>query len=297
MLKDQALYEKPYIPESAFPIRIDRTDVKGCEAAFKSHWHEEFEFLYFTHGNAVVDCNSRQIHVQAGDLIIVNSNELHSCRSKGGELSYICIIVDPALLHSSIGDNCDVKYISPISQNLILFMNKVNGDPLISDCIMRLVAENEARGTGYELAIKSLVYNLLVLLLRGYVEEVFAPREYLLREKRLKQINVVLKHIEDNYIEDIRTAQLAKLINISEYYFCHLFKRATGKPLNEYINALRIAKADTLLKTTDLPVTEVALRSGFSDPNYFSRIYKKNKKYSPSDFRKRVQGRIESPGR
>lgn len=287
MIKDHTLYEKPYIPETAFPVRINLTEAAGGDTVFKSHWHEEFEFLYFTKGNALVGCNSKQIHVKAGDLVIVNSNELHSCHNTGDELKYFCIIIDPVLLQSGIEDSCDLKYISPIKRNLILFSNKVRGDSSISECILKIVNENEKREIGYELEIKSLVYKLIVLLLRGYVETVFAPREYLLREKRLKQINVVLKFIEDNYMSSLRTSDLAKLINVSEYYFCHVFKSATGKPLNEYVNLLRVGKADLLLRTTDFTITEIAFKSGFSDSNYFSRIYKKIKKCSPSDTRKK----------
>lgn len=286
MRNDYILYEKPLFPDLNFPVRISRVLSAAPGPVFQGHWHEEFEFLFFVKGEALVGCGSKQYQVGAGDLIIVNSNELHYAQNLGAELAYYCVIVDPLILQSSMADICEVKYLAPIKQNRILFSNKITEDAHITECINNLIDENDTRNIGYELSVKSLIYKLLVLLLRHHVSTVLNPREYTLRTKRMQLLNTVLTYIENNYMNTILAKDLARLVNISEYYFCHLFKEATGKPLSEYVNFVRVAKAEFLLRTTDMSVTEVALSTGFNNPNYFSRIYRKIKKEPPSAARK-----------
>lgn len=286
MARDYALYEKPALRNPNFPIRISTVFSRKPGEVFQSHWHEEFEFLLFIKGEAIVGCGSTQHHVKEGDLIIVNSNELHYAQNLGNDLNYHCVIVDPVLLQGSTTDVCQVKYISPIKQNQILFTNKVKADSTISECISSLIEENKEKDIGYELAVKSLVYKLLVLLLRNHVDQVLDIRECNLRSKRLNQLNNILTYIELNYMNNITPKELASLANISEYYFCHLFKKTTGKPLGEYINQVRVSKAEFLLRTTDMTVTEIALLTGFNTSNYFSRIYSKLKNQPPSAVRK-----------
>jgi len=77
--------------------------------------------------------------------------------------------------------------------------------------------------------------------------------------------------------------------NISKYHFCRLFKQLTGKSAGDYICQLRINNALTLLRESDLNITEIAMASGFNDTNYFCRVFKKCQKSSPSKIRQAMK--------
>ncbi len=76
------------------------------------------------------------------------------------------------------------------------------------------------------------------------------------------------------------------MVHLSEGYFCQIFKEITGKTAMDYINRLRIDKAEKMLRKTAMTVTEVASLCGFDDANCFSRMYKKLKGESPQAARR-----------
>ncbi len=284
MSKDYLLYENMDMMDQNLPIIFhkDYLSKNGKYNHFDCHWHEKIEFLYFTKGEALIKCNSLEILAKKGDLIVVNSNELHQGYCVSESVEYHCIIFDTSLLQSRYVDTCETKYINPISQNHILFKNKIENDKKVSKHINEFVKEFEAKEIGYEMVIKATLYQLLVLLLRNHVQLVLTPKEYDARIRNLKRFNGVLEYIENNYSDRITIDQLCSMANISRFYFCRVFKSITEKSLGEYLNQLRINKAEALLKNGDVNITEAAMSCGFDDINYFSRMFKKYKNESPS---------------
>lgn len=77
---------------------------------------------------------------------------------------------------------------------------------------------------------------------------------------------------------------------MNEQYFCRFFKKSLGKTPVSYINDFRIRHAATLLRTTELPVTEVCLESGFNNLGHFMKEFKKATQLTPLQFRKQSTG-------
>lgn len=285
-MKDVSLYEKAYISDDRFPIQLIKQFSTGPCQIFSNHWHEQLEILYFTEGTGIIECGSESYEANAEDLIIINSNELHSGYNPGNNLAYCCFNIDPSLIHSSFFDVCDIKYIRPIERNMILFSNKASKDAELIDCIKSIIMEYERQDTAYEMVIKSYVYKILAVLIRNYVSRILSPEEYQKSVNNLERMAKVFDYIEEHYDDKISLEDLCSMSGLSSYYFCRLFKKVTGKTTNEYINLFRINKAETLLKNTGMNITEIAMKTGFNDMNYFSRMYKKYKKIAPSKTRK-----------
>ncbi len=285
-MKDQSLYQTPCMSDSLFQISITQCSFTDKGRAFLTHWHEHFEFLYITKGEGIIECQRNKIEVKPGDVVVINSGELHSGCNTSSLLEYYCIIIDPAILQSSLSGICEVKYITPITQNLIMFQNKISDNSQISSCIANIIKENENKTVGYELSIKSLIYQALTILLRSYVKCTFSSRDYEKSKRELERLRLVLDYIEVHYREKIQLETLARMLNISSYHFCHLFKKLTNFTVTDYINCLRIEKAAELMNTNNMNITEIALEVGFNDINYFSRVFRKYKSMSPSDYKK-----------
>ena len=281
MSMDKLLHEKINKLALDFPI-IFHYDCLKKDVVFQKHWHEKMEFLYFKKGQGFVVCNTKKIPVNPGVLVVVNSNELHYIEGDSELLEYYCIIVDNLLFKSLHTDICETKYIDPIYQNLIIFKNRVENDERISECINNIIEELNQKLTGYELSVKSYIFRLMVLLLRNHTYTTLSPKEYNTRIKNLNIINIVLQYIEKNYKESITVEQLSEMANFSKYYFLRLFKKTTGKSLIDYINFIRINKAENMLNETDKNITEIAFSCGFNDANYFNRVFKKYKGRPPS---------------
>jgi AraC-like DNA-binding protein/mannose-6-phosphate isomerase-like protein (cupin superfamily) len=283
--RDFSLYEKFEVSTSDLPIVFHKDRLYRGGPHFSRHWHEKMEFLYFTKGSAVIECNGEKIHAIEGNMVVINSNELHEGHALSETAEYYCMIVESSLFQGKNADICETKYIKPIYQNCIVFHNKIENDDKVSACIENIIREIEARDTGFEIAVKAAFYQLMVILLRNHVNFILTPNEYEKRMYTLNRLNTVLEYIESNYRENLSLDKLSSMANLSRYHFCRLFRETTGKTLSEYLNAVRIGQAEKLISDKNVSITEAALSCGYNDANYFSRVYKKYKKLAPSKAR------------
>ncbi len=94
--------------------------------------------------------------------------------------------------------------------------------------------------------------------------------------------------IETNYTSQIGMAEAAELLHVSPAHFARQFKKETGYSFTQFITDKRIRKAKFLLEHSQESITDIAMMLGFSDVNYFSRIFKKNVGVTPNHFRKNI---------
>ena len=95
----------------------------------------------------------------------------------------------------------------------------------------------------------------------------------------------ILAYLNENCREAVTLDDISSFCHYSKSYISHLFKAKNGKNINEYVNSLRIAQAEEMLKKTDLSIKEIAYTVGFSDSNYFTNVFKKEKNISPKKYR------------
>ncbi|NLK27926.1 MAG: response regulator [Clostridiales bacterium] len=94
--------------------------------------------------------------------------------------------------------------------------------------------------------------------------------------------------INENYKKDISLEDVSRSVDISSYYFSKLFKEETGENFIEYLTNIRIEKAKELLEKQDISIKKICMETGYSDPNYFSRIFKKQVGLTPTEYRERL---------
>lgn len=100
-------------------------------------------------------------------------------------------------------------------------------------------------------------------------------------------ISKAINYISKNYDNDISLDDVSREVNINPYYFSKRFKEETGVNFIDYLTEIRIKKAKELLENRNLSIKEICSKVGYSDPNYFSRIFKKIENVTPSDYREK----------
>ena len=95
-------------------------------------------------------------------------------------------------------------------------------------------------------------------------------------------------YIDENFRKDISLDDVSRHVDISPYYFSKLFKQQDGRTFIEYLTGVRIHEARRLLRSPGYSIKEIGIMCGYSDPNYFSRIFKKYEGVTPSEFRERA---------
>lgn len=283
---DEQLREPMDMPDPQFPVKMHKEQIdRASFVLFPHHWHEHLELLFIEKGEALFECGRTPIAVRPGDLVVVNSNELHYGVSRSDDLLYYAIIIDPALLDSASPGAAETKFIAPIRQNRLLLRNHIRGDRRITECTLSIIRELELREFGYELAVKAGLFRLLALLLRGHGATVLSQAEQSRRIRTVERFAPVLRHIDTYYRQPVTVEELAELAGLSRYHFSRLFKELTGHTVSEYVNAVRLDRAEYMLRHTALTVSQIASATGFSDLYYFSRTFKKHKKATPSSIR------------
>jgi AraC-like DNA-binding protein len=94
--------------------------------------------------------------------------------------------------------------------------------------------------------------------------------------------------IRDNQTEDLSLGQVAKAVNASTFYFCKMFKKATGLNFTEYLSRVRVEKAKNLLLNPNLRISEIAYEVGFQSLTHFNRVFKKIVGRSPTEYREQL---------
>lgn len=95
-------------------------------------------------------------------------------------------------------------------------------------------------------------------------------------------------YIRENFQKDLTLNEVSRVVDISPYYFSKLFKQETGENFIEYLTKIRIKNAREFLKNPEYSIKKVCVMSGYGDPNYFSRIFKKYEGVTPSEYRERL---------
>lgn len=127
---------------------------------------------------------------------------------------------------------------------------------------------------------KEEVLESILVLTREFVKK-------LLEKKNKSEIvDQIIEYIKKHYQEELALTSLAEEFFLAPTYLARKFKNTTGQSVMQYLEEYRIERATEFLSESALPITEVASRVGYNDPNYFSRAFKKIKGVTPKEYRK-----------
>jgi len=108
------------------------------------------------------------------------------------------------------------------------------------------------------------------------------------KKKHNSAVIAAIKYIHEHYNdENLSIAVISEHTHLSPAYLSFVFKKSTGKTLNKYINDYRVEKAKEMLKSKKNKITDIALKVGFIDSNYFTKVFRKTCGLSPSEYRER----------
>ncbi|HOO27033.1 MAG TPA: response regulator [Lachnospiraceae bacterium] len=126
-----------------------------------------------------------------------------------------------------------------------------------------------------------------------FISKILSACRNVVQDKEKQYTSSVEKakaYMTERYNKDISLDDVSREVDISPYYFSKLFKEETGENFIEYLTGIRIEKAKQLLSGSTLPMKEICAAVGYSDPNYFSRIFKKNVGVTPTEFKEGMTG-------
>ncbi|MBL9173462.1 MAG: helix-turn-helix domain-containing protein [Verrucomicrobiales bacterium] len=134
-------------------------------------------------------------------------------------------------------------------------------------------------------------YQAMVRLLSIFAQHLSIVGNQLLVQERTAEppaITRARKFIDEHQAETLSLGQVAQAVNMSSFYFCKVFKKATGLNFTDYVSRVRIERAKNLLLNPNVRITEVAYEVGFQTLTHFNRVFRKVTGESPSSYRSRL---------
>ena len=103
----------------------------------------------------------------------------------------------------------------------------------------------------------------------------------------MNYVDTILTYIDDNYMKNITSADIADFVKLNRSYLFKLFKQQTGFSVSQYLIKYRINKACEFFREYDFTVSKVAQMVGIEDIYYFSKLFKRFKGIPPGEYKKR----------
>ena len=94
--------------------------------------------------------------------------------------------------------------------------------------------------------------------------------------------------IKEHQADEISLGDVAKAVNTSTFYFCKMFKKATGLNFTDYLSRVRVEKARNLLLNPNLRISEIAFAAGFQSLSHFNRVFRRIAGESPTRYREKL---------
>lgn len=287
LLRENRVHGHSLFPVSVYP----KVDQLNGDSILDCHWHDEMEFIIMEQGSAVFQVDMNVYEVTAGDAIFVGSGEIHAGYLLGEERCiFSAIVFDSSWLSGPSYDALQENLFDPLMTKKLIpprhIKKNTSWGAAILEYIHRILYDHEVQSRTLEISTKAHLYLIFAEMFEHMqMDEKWASRVTGSPDK-IDRIKDALSYIHEHYSENIKLKDLAAHLNMSEGHFCRFFKRTVQKSPIDYINHYRIQKACKLLENTNSKVVDIALEVGFEHLSYFITLFKKQKKMTPSQYRK-----------
>lgn len=246
------------------------------------HWHYYSELIYMISGSVKIKCNDRDRILVSGNLCYLYPLQLHEisknakCRTK---VKYAVIKFN---IHTI---NIPKTYLSKMYDYFIRRTRENDfciileeTESYLTGLIKDIVSEYENKKDMYMFSIQTKIQSLLIQIARNYERPDFSA------DKR-SAVNLsfyhILEYIDIHSGENLKVENLASMCNMSYSNFAKLFRENYGRSCNEYIQYIRLNKAQDLLFNSDYDLDYIAQETGFFDCSHFIKAYKKWRGITP----------------
>jgi len=255
------------------------------------HWHQDLQIILVLEGEIHLKIGYESIDLKKNDLMLINSNEIHSMKSLKSPNNILFLLINDAFIKQADPDFYDsiatcpfMQAFEQINQN----RNKIYGS---IESILSFLQGLDGPGQKSSKKLSDMVKNLLSIMASChkplFVGKARGTAD--LAEEKTEMINRLLKYLRENFDHKISLQEIAEKEFISIHHLSHSIKDITGYSFREWINYYRLERAEKLLLTTELKLSDVSNKCGFSDPRYFYKQFKKWHNMGPSDYRKQYK--------
>lgn len=247
------------------------------------HFHGDVELLILLEGSLSID-DGRQRHLlRQDDIFLINKNEIHSLKRTDDNNVVLAIQFDPNLCKPYYPQITRVrfqkKHITKAEQGE--YWKQLRGG------LMDLVRCYAGKQDGYSVEMVGILNHLLYTMIRCDAYTLLDEKTLAAESRNMKRLSRIVEYMRQNFMYRITLKDLARQEKLDMYYLSHFVKTHLGISFQNYLNRLRVEKAEQLLELTDLNSIDICMECGFSDYKYLNKAFLKEFGCTPQEYRKR----------
>lgn len=270
------------IPNEELPVQIIVHE--QAETNILLHWHRALEVDVLIHGAADFTISGSKMHVEAPNVVVINSGEIHGVNNifQSDHPLTITYLFPYEFLEDEISDYQNVWFDNPATLS-----NSIETKSLYQTIYQAYqTVNNKQIATMGRLALMSSVYQCLSILLANFAIKKELPND-LSSEHQISGaiIDVLNRHLQD----DLTLTKIADSVHLSVGYLSRMFSKQVGMGVMQYLELLRLQTAFELLTNTEQNIDVIADKAGFPNVKSFNRIFKEVYHQTPGKYRMRLK--------
>jgi AraC-like DNA-binding protein len=278
---------------------IDRPFYVGCQTTLHegyqiaSHWHYHMEIIYIASGKASITVGNHSFEAEQGAFILIYPCEVHSVSVEPLQPSKHYVIgFDPDMLSPMPQLAFELQYYLPYTtplHGLTTCLTPAVQDTLkLHTLIEEMYTEYQSKTFGFELAVSSSIFKLILWLLRYQRTRLSSTFTDDAGEdtNKMAAFRQLLISINEDSTLTMTAEEAAKLCLMSYSRFASFFKGVMHTSFTQYVLFIKIRRAEQLLLDPTKSITQITLETGFNHTSYFIKQFKRIKGVSPKRYRR-----------
>ena len=264
----------------------------------RPHWHYFMEIILMKEGQAMFESDGTTYVLEKGDLILFYPEAVHAIYAVAGfPIIYDVMKFDVNKLHAP---NSYTPRLGAVIQAARATCSNVPGVGPKAPIVFReerlrslniayyfntCISELNGRHYGYDVIVHNTISELLITIIRLWYEKGFSPDKISAEPENAATIRSITAYIDEHSGENIRVEDLADKCGMSYSFFAKSFHDLYGRSCKEYIELMRVTKAEDMLLFTSHSLSWIAQETGFSDSSHLIKTFRRWKDSTPKQFR------------
>ena len=270
-------------------VQLFHTIIEAGKESSSIHAHAKIEISLILRGTGIYRTPKRDYKVAPGDIYFFRPNESHYLTNiESHDVVLLSLHIAPYYLYTNSHPSLTSEYIGFLSSNYRIESHRINDfGPeeqinMIASNIHNIWVEMQNEENNFDICVKNYISIISICLSRvlssNHAEDSAARNS-------CQKIGAAIEYINQHFRENITLEILAEQVGYSRSHFSAEFHKWMGMTTWNYISIKRVEEALALIKTTDLPILEIALACGFNNAANFGKTFKKYTNLTPSSFR------------
>lgn len=233
-----------------------------------AHWHEYVEFVWLQEGHVTAVVQADSYELNPGDLLIVNSGELHMTKitERKAYCPYVLIQLSAQCLTEYFPGKNGIRFLSFISRK------EIEGNSMLYSSLTAMKQLFEENEDGYQLLFRARFCEFLYTLYQSYSMTTLQSTENAI-PRDLNRVMDTVAWVRSNFRQSLKLEDAAGRLGISKEYFCRIFKKYSGQTFLDYLCMVRTTNLYEQLQSSEDSIPDLMERNGLTNYKTFLRTF------------------------